>query len=176
MIRKSIDEGHFDEEITGGLFSLIPKGGENKDLNYWRPITLLTTIYKILAKLLQQRLQPILINVISPEQTAFLPLRSILGFDWLEWYNWKWAEEGDLSKLLWTPFGLNILTHTWIIFFTPKLPRNLTTGAPWNSQWQGELLYVAMSFFPHYGSLSLYGGCGSNKIIRKIRSVIRNYL
>ena len=25
-------------------------------------------------------------------------------------YNWKWAEEGDLSKLLGTPFGLNLNT------------------------------------------------------------------
>lgn len=27
--------------------------------------------------------------------------------EWLVGYNWKWAEEGDLSKLLITPFGLN---------------------------------------------------------------------
>lgn len=30
--------------------------------------------------------------------------------DWLGGYKWKWVEEGDLSKLLRTPFGLNILT------------------------------------------------------------------
>ena len=28
--------------------------------------------------------------------------------EWLVGYNWRWAEEGDLSKLLDTPFGLNL--------------------------------------------------------------------
>lgn len=39
---------------------------------------LLTLVYKIFAKTLQLRFQPILKDVISPEQTAFLPLRFIL--------------------------------------------------------------------------------------------------
>ena len=37
---------------TKGLISFIPKEGDAKDLNYWRPITLLTTVYKIFAKTL----------------------------------------------------------------------------------------------------------------------------
>ena len=28
---------------------------------------------------------------------------------WLTWYNWKWVE-GDLAKVLGTPFGLNLNT------------------------------------------------------------------
>lgn len=47
-------------------------------MNYWRPITLLIVSYKIFAKALQLRLQPILRDVISPKQTTFLPLRFIL--------------------------------------------------------------------------------------------------
>lgn len=78
MVLKSIDEGAFPEGITGGLISLIPKEGDSKDLNYWRSITLLMANYKIFAKILQLRLQPLLRDVISPEQTAFLPLRFIL--------------------------------------------------------------------------------------------------
>ena len=57
---------------------MIPKDGDPQDLNYWRPIFLLTSIYKIYAKTLQLRLQPLLSDVISPEQTAFLPLGYIL--------------------------------------------------------------------------------------------------
>ena len=30
--------------------------------------------------------------------------------EWLARYDWKWAEEGDLSKLLDTLFGLNLNT------------------------------------------------------------------
>lgn len=73
MIRKGMEKGVLHEGVTKGLISLIPKEGDSKDLNYWRPITLLTVSYKVLAKTLQLRLQPILRDVISLEQTAFLP-------------------------------------------------------------------------------------------------------
>ena len=74
MIITSIEEGKLHDGITKGLISLILKEGDNKDLNYWRPITLLTVSYKIFAKTLQLRLQPMLRDIISPEQTTFLPL------------------------------------------------------------------------------------------------------
>ena len=78
MLVKGYEDGFLHEGVTRGLISLIPKEGDLKDLNYWRPITLLNNSYKIFAKTLQRRLQPILRDVISPEQTAFLPLRFIL--------------------------------------------------------------------------------------------------
>ena len=78
MIVTSIEEGKLHDGITKGLISLIPKEGDNKDLNYWRPTALLTVSYKIFAKTLQLRLQPMLRDVVSPEQTIFLPLRLIL--------------------------------------------------------------------------------------------------
>jgi hypothetical protein len=70
--------GMLHEGISKKLISLIPKKGDKANLNYWRPITLLTVVYKIFAKTLQLRLQPILKDIISPEQTIFLPLRFIL--------------------------------------------------------------------------------------------------
>lgn len=66
MLLKGIEEGTLHEGMTKGLISLIPKEGDSKDFNYWRPITLLTNGYKIFAKALQLRLQPILRDVISP--------------------------------------------------------------------------------------------------------------
>ena len=50
MVKRSIEGRHLHEGITKGLICLIPKEGDLKDLNYWRPITLLTVIYKIIAK------------------------------------------------------------------------------------------------------------------------------
>ena len=47
-------------------------------LTNWWPITLLNTTYKIFAKALQRQLQPLLVEVIDSDQTAFLPLRFIL--------------------------------------------------------------------------------------------------
>ena len=65
ILFKSIEEGTIHEGVTRGLISLIPKEEDTKDLNYWRPITLLTNSYKIFANTLQLRLQPILQDVIS---------------------------------------------------------------------------------------------------------------
>lgn len=73
MILSGIERRTLHEGVTRGLISLIPKEGDSKDLNYWRPITLLTTSYKIFAKTLQLRLQSILRDVISPKQMVFLP-------------------------------------------------------------------------------------------------------
>ena len=78
MLIKGLEEGIFQEGVTRMLISLISKEKDSKDLNYWRPITLLTNSYKIFAKALELRFQPILRNVISLEQTTFLPLRFIL--------------------------------------------------------------------------------------------------
>ena len=54
----SIQHGELSDSQRRGLLSLIPKNG--KDLRYlksWRPVTLLATDYKILAKALATRLQ-----------------------------------------------------------------------------------------------------------------------
>lgn len=53
MVVRGIEHGELHERVTKGLISLIPKDGNNKDLNHWRPITLLTSIYNFFAKTLQ---------------------------------------------------------------------------------------------------------------------------
>lgn len=92
MILEGMENKAFNERVTKGLITLIPKEGDPHDLNYWRPITLLTSIYKIYAKTLQLRLQPMLSDVISPEQTAFLPLRYILDNIVLTQETLHWAK------------------------------------------------------------------------------------
>ena len=92
MLIRSIEIGELHEGVTKGVICLIPKEGDLKDLNHWRPITLLPVIYKIFAKTLQLRLQPMLRDVISPEQTAFLPLRFILDNIVLTQETLHWAK------------------------------------------------------------------------------------
>jgi hypothetical protein len=64
--------------MTRGMLVLLHKSGNRESLNNWRPISLLNVSYKIYAKMLQKRLQILLTNVISEDQSAFLPTRSIL--------------------------------------------------------------------------------------------------
>ena len=56
MVLRSIKRGELHEGVTKGIICLISKEGDSKDLNHWRPITLLPVIYKIFAKTLQLRL------------------------------------------------------------------------------------------------------------------------
>jgi hypothetical protein len=73
-----LNEGETSAFINKGIITLIPKSGDHARLNNWRPITLLGSIYKILAKLLTRRLQAILPNIIRQNQTGFVEGRSIL--------------------------------------------------------------------------------------------------
>jgi len=48
--------GEASNYINRGLITLIPKTGDRSKLRNWRPITLLGSVYKILAKTLAGRL------------------------------------------------------------------------------------------------------------------------
>ena len=52
--------GHMLSTMGDRLIFLIPKGDVSYDICKWRPITLLNTMYKILAKEISLRLQPLL--------------------------------------------------------------------------------------------------------------------
>ncbi|KAL3692352.1 hypothetical protein R1sor_006003 [Riccia sorocarpa] len=60
-----------------GVITLLQKEGDSTLLKNKRPITLLNTVYKIWAKALQLRLSPVLQRMITWEQNAFLPGRTL---------------------------------------------------------------------------------------------------
>jgi exonuclease III len=77
-INHSLEHGQLSITQKQGIISLIPKA--NKDtskLKNWRPITLLNQDYKYLAKCLANRCRKILPDIISPDQTGFVPNRII---------------------------------------------------------------------------------------------------
>jgi hypothetical protein len=79
MVQIAIAHGIFLDGIIDGLIALIYKGGGRTIFNNWRPITLLNINYKIFAKALQMRLQLVLVDVMSPNQSMFLLIRFILN-------------------------------------------------------------------------------------------------
>lgn len=92
MINKAIIDKKLPPGVTKGLITLIYKSGEGTSLANWRPITLLNTAYKVFAKALQARLQPVLMEIIDPDQSTFLPLRFILDNIMLSHETIEWAE------------------------------------------------------------------------------------
>jgi hypothetical protein len=60
-----------------GVLTLLHKGGEREDIQNWRPLTLLNCDYKIISKLLAERLKNVLTKLIHPDQKGFVKGRNI---------------------------------------------------------------------------------------------------
>lgn len=76
--KHSFETGYLSIDQKRGILSLSPK--KEKDIRYlknWRPITLLNTDYKIIAKVLGLRFQKVLPEVINCDQVAYLKDRYI---------------------------------------------------------------------------------------------------
>ena len=127
MVIQSMENGAFHEGITKELISLIPKEGDTKDLHYWRPITLFMASYKIFAKTLQLRLQPILRDAISPEQTAFLPLIFILDNIVLTQELLQWAKVSKQPTVfLKLDFSKAYDKVSWVFLFSAMRKLNIS--------------------------------------------------
>jgi len=90
MIAAAVETHIMPPGITCGIISLLHKGRERDRLTNWWPITPLNVAYKLYAMVLQLRLQPILMEIISFDQSAFLPMRFIfdnilLTHETLDW-------------------------------------------------------------------------------------------
>ncbi|KAL3694669.1 hypothetical protein R1sor_008320 [Riccia sorocarpa] len=76
-----------------GIIKLIHKGGDRKLLGNWRPISLMTLTYKIVSKIIANRVKVLLPHLIDPQQTEFVMGRRIsdnvlslkIGQEWAEW-------------------------------------------------------------------------------------------
>ncbi len=77
-IKYAIETGEMSIEQRRGIITLLPKQNKNHyNLKNWRPISLLNTDYKIIAKLLANRLKLVLPYIINGDQTGYLKNRYI---------------------------------------------------------------------------------------------------
>ena len=70
--------GSFEKSLNATFLALIPKKVGAVEVKDFRPISLVSGMYKILAKLLANRLRLVLPKIISPSQNAFVQGRQIL--------------------------------------------------------------------------------------------------
>ena len=72
-----IDNCEFPDELNAAAIVLIPKKSKPEYLADLRPIGLYNVLYKIVAKMLTNRMNAILSSIISENQSAFFPGRAI---------------------------------------------------------------------------------------------------
>jgi hypothetical protein len=78
IFREFHAEGKFEASLNSTFISLIPKIPGASEMKDFRPISLVGSLYKIIAKVLANRLKGVLDKVISKTQSAFIKGRQIL--------------------------------------------------------------------------------------------------
>jgi hypothetical protein len=72
-----LNTGEFDRDVNSTFIALIPKVQNPMSVTDFRPISLCNVLYKLISKVLANRLKHILPDIISCFQSAFIPGRLI---------------------------------------------------------------------------------------------------
>ena len=78
MFKEFYEQSAFIKSINNTFLVLLPKKGGAEDLGDFRPISLLGGLYKLLVKVLANRLKKVIGKVVSLVQNAFVMGRRIL--------------------------------------------------------------------------------------------------
>ncbi|KAH1082819.1 hypothetical protein J1N35_022580, partial [Gossypium stocksii] len=72
FVRDFLNEGKMLKEINKTFIALLPKNSSPSTVSDCRPISLSTSIYKIISKILVSKLRPLLGDLISSFQNTFI--------------------------------------------------------------------------------------------------------
>ncbi|GJZ30686.1 hypothetical protein Tco_0575733 [Tanacetum coccineum] len=76
-VREFFRNGTFLKEINHTIIALIPKVKSPTRINDYRPISCCNVLFKCISKIIANRIKHCLKTIISPNQSAFIPGRSI---------------------------------------------------------------------------------------------------
>ena len=103
-IQEFFSPGKMLQQWNATILTLIPKKKNAVLVSDFRPISCCNTVYKVISKLLANRLKQILPSVISNTQSAFIPGRLLvenvlMGTELIQGYNWKNISKRSLLKV-----------------------------------------------------------------------------
>lgn len=78
LVNRAISSGRIPYSLLTAFLTLIPKKDMPENAADFRPITLLNVAFKIILKVLVNRMRPIMKKIIGPHHNSFLPGRSTL--------------------------------------------------------------------------------------------------
>jgi hypothetical protein len=102
MANESFRVGILSSTLRTGMLKLIPKGKNNTRVEDWRPISLLSTSYKIISGVVAARLEKTLPHIIGRSQKGFLKYKNMgtVLHNVLDGINESWVEGEQMGVLL----------------------------------------------------------------------------
>ncbi|GJX20645.1 hypothetical protein Tco_0223322 [Tanacetum coccineum] len=111
--------GNFPKGCNASFIALIPKIPDAKLVKDFRPISLIGSLYKIIAKILANRLVGVLGDLVSEVQSAFVADRQILDDrEWVEYFFLEGSVEGEqqLKEVFPRIYALEVNKHISVAF------------------------------------------------------------
>lgn len=131
LISQAFSTDYFDPAVAETLIVLILKVDCPSTFKEFRPISLCNTIYKLITKVLVNRLRPMLDSIISPFQSSFIPKRgtcdnAIILQEISHMMHKSKRKKGDMAFKIDVQKAYNhvrwdILKGVWLILVFPKL-------------------------------------------------------
>nr|XP_011457336.1 PREDICTED: uncharacterized protein LOC105349397 [Fragaria vesca subsp. vesca] len=72
MVKECFDKCELPENLNNTLIALILKVASPLSMKQMRPISLCNTLYKVVSKIILQRLRPMMSTLVSPTQVSFI--------------------------------------------------------------------------------------------------------
>ncbi|KAJ9566561.1 hypothetical protein OSB04_002527 [Centaurea solstitialis] len=136
--------GSFDRGCNASFIALIPKKQSPLSLQDYRPISLLNSFYKVISKILANRLKDFIGDVIGSEQTAYIKNKSILDGPLIVSEIISWIKNSNRSALVFKiDFEKAFDTVNWA--FLDEVMMQMNFGHKWRSWIQSCLKSASVS-------------------------------
>ena len=100
-VNSCYEKGKLSYSMRHGIITCLPKGNKDRQfLKNWRPISLLSVIYKMASAAIAERIKPYLDKIIDKNQTGFLKGRYIGESTRLIYDIMHYTEQNNLPGLL----------------------------------------------------------------------------
>lgn len=121
FVKSCFDRSHILEEVNRTLIVLIPKCPNPSAMTDLRLISLCNTIYKVVTKVIVNKLKPLLPSIINPTQVSFVPGRHIIDNIFILQESMHNLEMSKGRKVLWHGkliYQRHIIALVGVLFLT----------------------------------------------------------